>query len=239
MSPLLRRWAIPGVAFALALAAAHALDGPAHVALRAADAPLAESKDWYRLLRIMGYGLTWLGVGVALVLLDGPRSPAPGSRWHWPSALARGPFLAGSALGAGLLAEGLKLVIRRARPEHPGAGDDGLPYAFAPWSAGWDSSDFGLPSSHAAVAFGAAFALAHLLPRLAPLLMLWAVGCAWTRLLSGDHYLSDVILGAAVGYLVPTVITALHERARTPGRSGTGHGRASAGPAPAREGSAA
>ncbi len=63
------------------------------------------------------------------------------------------------------------------------------------------SSDlWSLPSSHAGAAACLAAALARVYPRLAPLLVALAflVGCA--RVLLGAHYVSDVIVGWALGY---------------------------------------
>lgn len=184
------------------------VDHAAVPVLRATDQGLMESRDWYRLLRVLGYAPTWLGVAVALMLVDsGRRFSEAGGSPIW----SRGPFLFASAAGAGLLAEGLKLVIRRGRP--PDAPPDA--YAWVPFTHGtFDSSELGIPSSHAAVAFGAAFALARLHPRTGWVLLPLAVGCALTRAWTGQHYLSDLAGGALVGWIVPAAITVLHRRRR-------------------------
>jgi undecaprenyl-diphosphatase len=59
-----------------------------------------------------------------------------------------------------------------------------------------------MPSSHALVAFAGAAALARLFPRATPIWYALAVGCGITRLLSGAHFLSDVVVGALIGVSV-------------------------------------
>ncbi|MBL8759580.1 MAG: phosphatase PAP2 family protein [Phycisphaerae bacterium] len=214
-----RAWLVPGSLAALTVALM-LVDHAAVPVLRVTDQGLMESRDWYRLLRVLGYAPTWLGVALALMLVDSGRrfselgdttDGRAGSRGDVGTSpiWSRGPFVFASAAGAGLLAEGLKLVIRRGRP--PDAPPDA--YAWVPFAHGtFDSSELGIPSSHAAVAFGAAFALARLHPRAAWVLLPLAVGCALTRAWTGQHYLSDLAGGALVGWIVPAAITALHRR---------------------------
>jgi undecaprenyl-diphosphatase len=96
---------------------------------------------------------------------------------------------------AGAGAELLKLVIGRERPTESGA------HVWRGLFSGFDNgTGLGLPSSHAAVAFGGAFAGALLVPRLRCLLVTLACGCGATRMLTGDHFLSDVVGGALLGY---------------------------------------
>ena len=65
-----------------------------------------------------------------------------------------------------------------------------------------DGHNLGLPSSHAAVAFGGACMLSVYLPKLRPLLLLLALGCAYTRLITGAHFASDVFVGALLGWVI-------------------------------------
>lgn len=57
-----------------------------------------------------------------------------------------------------------------------------------------------MPSSHAAVAFGGAWAVALLWPRLKGLALFLACGCGVTRMLTGDHFLSDVVAAGLLGW---------------------------------------
>ncbi len=150
--------------------------------------------DWGRLLRVMGYLPTWLLAAGAMAMLLTGRSAARGLGQTLKPAilLALAPAL------AGLVAEVLKILIRRQRPE---AGDG--QYLFRPWSEKtFSTSGLGAPSSHAAVAFGAAFILCRLYPRAWPVWLLLAGGCAWTRVQDQAHFLSDVTIAAVAAYVV-------------------------------------
>lgn len=196
-------------------AAAHLVDVRLVPALDARAANL-DGQDWYRALRVLGFVGTWLVIGAALVLIDAGRRTPSGA----PATWTRGPFVAGAAVLGGLVAEGVKLLLRRGRPdahpEHlhvfwPWSGEGWTPAQWG-WSAerpppfAWDhfptifsAADFGLPSSHAATAFGGLVALAWLYPRAGVLLVGLGLGCGVTRMLSRAHYLSDTLAGAAVG----------------------------------------
>ena len=92
----------------------------------------------------------------------------------------------------------LKLLVRRDRP---GVYDGA--YGFRPWADHpFSSSGFGMPSSHALIAFSGAAALAVLFPRATPIWYALAVGCAITRVLSGAHFVSDVTVGAIIAIAV-------------------------------------
>lgn len=94
---------------------------------------------------------------------------------------------------AGGIAEGLRAAVDRARP--PVADPSIHPLVNVP-----DSGS--MPSGHAATAFAAALAAGLVHPRLRwPLLMLAAL-VAISRVWLGVHYLSDVVVGAALGSAV-------------------------------------
>jgi membrane-associated phospholipid phosphatase len=150
-------------------------------------------RGWGRMLRDAGYLPLWGLVGVALVLHDW----VPRVRRTLGRASRRGLLLFGSAVLGGTVAELLKLTFRR---ERPGLTDGA--HVFRPWSdQPWSTAQLGLPSSEAAVAFAVAAALARLFPEAWLLWYTLAVGCALTRVASGAHFMSDVILAALVGYL--------------------------------------
>jgi membrane-associated phospholipid phosphatase len=165
------------------------------------------ASDLGRFLRIAGFLPTWLMGAAALVLYDRghPAARLGGDPWR------RGLLLAGSPILGGLLAEVLKLVIRRERPmPHGGA------YVFRDFvDQTWSTGNLGLPSSHVLVAFSGAAMASYLFPRTAPVWMLWAAGCAATRVLARAHFLSDALLGAIMGALVArTLVVALARRDR-------------------------
>jgi undecaprenyl-diphosphatase len=170
------------------VALAHVLDRPALFALLRERASL-EQHDWYWLIRGVGDLRTWLVLALALVLLD----PRP----------RRALALLLAPLAAGALAELAKLLIGRERPVDAGiVQNDGF-YVWKPFLGAFsDSSNLGIPSSHAAVAFAGAAALALIAPRLAILTLPLAAACAWTRLAVGAHFLSDVVAGSLLGILM-------------------------------------
>ncbi len=169
--------------------AASVLDRWAFFFFKSGDTARVEGRDWYRLLRVMGFLPTWLIVALAGWLLSRRDAIAP--RVSMALSILAGATLSGAA------AELLKLVIARERP-----GEDAR-YVFRGLFAGFsDGSNLGLPSSHAAVAFGGAIALTLARPVLGPLAIVLAAGCAWTRMLSGAHYLSDVTGAAMLAYAV-------------------------------------
>jgi len=156
--------------------------------------------DWGRALRSVGYWPLWIAISGALWLHDRDRR--------------RAAYLAASVSVAGILGEILKLLVRRVRPGvHDGA------YAFRPWSDhAFSSAGFGMPSSHALIAFSGAAALAVLFPRATPIWYALAVGCAITRVLAGAHFVSDVTVGAMIGVAVALSLRArfLHARSAAP-----------------------
>lgn len=202
----------------LACALAHLIDASAVIAL---DMRHTEGRDWHRLFRLMGSFTAWLLIAAGYWFHDHANrhnSTLYATHRLGPAPWSRSLFLLACVASAGLIAEGLKLVIRRDRPDARLNLDQtlsqSLPATFDyHWSKGagsmsefFASSDLGIPSSHAAAAFGGALALAILHPRLWVPALALASGCASTRLLARDHYVSDVIAGAAVGLIVAAVV---------------------------------
>ncbi|MGH7132626.1 MAG: phosphatase PAP2 family protein [Phycisphaerales bacterium] len=158
-----------------------------------------DSRDWYQTLRQLGFLPVWLVTGLCLWLIDLGRGQALTPSW------SRGALVAGGATLAGMLAEVLKPLVGRIKPEES-LGD---PLRF--WPLGErvaKMSDTGFVSSHAAVSMGAAAALAYLFPRCGPVVVLAAMGTGLTRLLVGGHYLSDVVGGMLVGWLAARIVAA-------------------------------
>jgi len=192
------------------------LDTWAYHALRLPREALNE--DWYRLLRVLGYGPTWLVVAAAFWLHDARRWSEWCPTWsrlrrQLAAATDRALMVILSVALAGGLAELLKLVARRERPDaHAGE------YVFRPWfERTLDGGGLGLPSGHTAVAFAAAFALCRLLPDGRWLWLALAAGCGLTRMFAGAHFLSDVFLAAVVSHAVVAALARQRRRIRTPG----------------------
>lgn len=183
------RWSRWLVISAAAIVVAHLLDG---VAWRMLRLPTVYDKDWGRLLRTAGFLPTWWLV--ALVYGRHVQEPAARRRGTWLLALA--PTLGGVA------AEVLKLLVRRLRPDPEQFG-----YAFRSFADGpLSNRGMGMPSSHALVAFAAAFALARLFPRARWVFFALAAGCALTRVMATAHFLSDTVVAACVGWGIATLL---------------------------------
>lgn len=192
---LRRRWLAIAAISAIALIAAHLMDGWAYRALAVED---VYGDDLGRLFRIMGYWPTWLLAAAALVLTDWPRRAFEGARAAW----FRGGTLILAVTASGIVGELLKLVFRRERPRaHDGE------YVFRAFTERpFSSGGLALPSTHAVVAFGAAAILSKLFPRAWPIWWGLAIGCAWTRVAAGAHFVSDVVLAAVVAWTVAEVV---------------------------------
>jgi membrane-associated phospholipid phosphatase len=140
----------------------------------------------------MGFLPLWLVAALALVLHDRPTL-----------GYYRGAMLAASSTLGGIAAEVLKLVFRRLRPDAQ-AGE----YAFRAFTdRTFSSGGFGLPSSHALVAFGAAAMLSRLFPRARIVWWGLAWGCGFTRVAAGRHFFSDVVVAAIIGWLVAWILS--------------------------------
>ncbi len=165
-------------------------------------------QDWAMLLRIAGFVPTWILGSLALLLYDRRADPRPARVY------LRGLLLTAAPALAGLLCGVLKLVLRRERPRP----NDGI-YNFRPFDVDpFSARMLGLPSSHTMVAFALAVMASYLFPRTWPAWWLLAVGCGITRVVSRQHFLSDVVLGAFAGAFVARALWLWTERFRGPTR---------------------
>ena len=175
----------------------------AAVAALAVDCPLAhwlriemsprERKPLADLLYMFepfGHGLGVLLIVAAIHQLDAAR------RWALPRVLV-------CSLGAGLAANALKMVVLRTRPTRFDF-DANVWATFEGWfpltTAGRAGQSF--PSAHTATAVGLAFALIWLYPAGRKLFIALAVLVAAQRVQAGAHYLSDVLVAAALAIVV-------------------------------------
>lgn len=154
--------------------------------------PKVYERDWGRLLRVIGFLGTWVALAVAMVLQEG------GDPAKQPLARRRGLLLVGSATLGGLVAELLKLLIRRERP----MVHEGL-YGFREFAdRTFSTSGLAMPSSHTLVAFAGAAMLARLYPRARWVGYVLAAGCGVSRVMARAHFVSDVVLAAGCGWIV-------------------------------------
>lgn len=169
----------------LVIIAAHLGDHWAWIHLARPD---VYDRDFGRMWRIFGYLPLWLIAALALWAQTRDRRTA------WLLALV--------PTAAGAICALLQVVLRR---ERPGLHDGH--YYFRPFAdRPFHGAEFGLPSSHAMVAFAAAWLLCRLYPRAWPIWVTMAAGCAVSRVLAQAHFLSDVTVGAIAAYFLVAVI---------------------------------
>ncbi|MGP1345795.1 MAG: phosphatase PAP2 family protein [Phycisphaerales bacterium] len=196
-APLAARPTLIAITALAALAIAHPLDP---IIMSAVETNDHARTEWARALRALGYLPTWFTIAIAFLLIDWKAD-----RWR------RALFTAAAPVLAGIVAEIAKLIIRRARPPEDDAlrtldtwpGHIFIPFTETPFS----TSGVGMPSGHAAVAFGGMLILCHLHPRATILWLALATGTAYTRLLSHAHYFSDTILAAILAWATVAAIT--------------------------------
>lgn len=184
--PNYRRFLLP-LALLLAAGAALSVDVPIARQFRIWDqpGPIHDYLGYLNVFEPFGHGLGVLIVVFVLHQLD------PSRRWAIPRVLA-------CALAAGGTADLLKMFIPRIRPND--FTFDGPVWNTFEQFAGSGGQSF--PSAHTATAAGLAAALIWLYPqgRLLFVLLTVLVGCQ--RIVSGAHYPSDVLAGAAAGCFV-------------------------------------
>ncbi len=164
-----------------AILAATLLD---HWGYRHLFTPGIYDRDWGRMLRIVGFYPTWIVLAIAL--------------WMQTRNRRRALLLFFAPGLGGLLAEVLKLLMRRERP----AVMDGE-YVFRSFTERpFSTSGLALPSSHALVAFSGAWMLCRLYPRAWPVWVGLAAGCAFTRVEAHAHFLSDVTVAAVAAWFM-------------------------------------
>lgn len=128
-----------------------------------------------------GDGWLWYALGIAILIFGGERRYAA----FTSAAIA-------SAAGV-LIFLRLKKAARRRRP-----------CMFEPhcWATLLPPDQFSFPSGHTITAFAVTTAIAHFYPLYAAVLLFCALCVAASRILLGMHFLSDVIVGAAIGTLL-------------------------------------
>ncbi len=68
---------------------------------------------------------------------------------------------------------------------------------------------FSFPSGHAITAFAVATSLGAFYPEIQPILYFCATSVAVSRIVLGMHFLTDVLAGAALGFLLGTLSASL------------------------------
>lgn len=153
-----------------------------------------------RLSEVFGWGGTVTIIILTAAILDGR---------GWRIFLA----LAIPSLGAGLIADGVKLLVGRWRPSATGTFSSvnetiigWLPLLQENSATGSKYAMQSFPSAHAATAAGLAAALAMLYPRGRWLFAVFALLAMLQRIEGQAHYCSDVLAGAAIGLLTAATV---------------------------------
>ena len=206
-------WELAAGATGLLIGIAAVVDEPAYrhlstregqggeAAARRATASLARPGEWYDRQKANPFALTTVGVlaGSGL-LLQRP-------------VLTRTAVRTLEAIVYTDLANGLvKSVLNRTRP-YAGAEPDA--FAGAPGTFTSAHTQLAFPSGHAARVFALASVLSHQADRWYVSVPLYASASsvALERVRSGDHWLTDVMVGSAIGYAVGRAVTGRSEPA--------------------------
>lgn len=183
------RMLVGAIVVVAATAAALTIDCPLASWCLADHCP-GEIVRFLKVIEPFGNGFGVLVIALAVYQLDPRRRPR----------LAR---LLSMSLGAGLLADGFKMLVARTRPRmfdfHGGVAE-----SFGRWLPLLDEPSGGqsFPSAHTATAVGLAIALGWLYPRGRWLFGALALLVACQRIESGIHFASDTIVGGAIGVFV-------------------------------------
>jgi membrane-associated phospholipid phosphatase len=196
-----RRFVVLPVLAVLALfVAALPLDGPIARGVRSIHLG-GDVRRELEAIQQYGQGVSLVIIATAVWLLDAGRR-------------RRLLDLAAAAGVAALAVNAMKMLIGRPRPKF-----DDPQYFLGPWGAypineqvgvrhAWEfwrgiSSDlWSMPSSHTVYAVVVTVFLSLLYPRLRPLVVALAFIVGLARVLLGAHYVSDVVVGAGLGFVI-------------------------------------
>jgi membrane-associated phospholipid phosphatase len=184
-----RLWVMPPLILASLAVAALSIDLPVAQWASGRNYPRAV-RELMSLAEALGHGIGVAVVLATLYVLD------PAKRRGLPRAIA-------TVLAAGMGANLLKLLISRSRPGATDLLHSACWQTFAGWlPLGGQGSTFqSFPSAHTATAVGLALVLANYYPHGRWLFAVFAMAVALQRILGGAHYPSDVLAGAAMGWL--------------------------------------
>lgn len=167
-------------------------------------------------LKSVGCIYPW-AIAAALVLFSDLRPQPSRQPGAWYGAVRKAGLVLFAPLVAGGLAEMIKVVVCRPRPPLAAGGQvTGLFDALAhmgrfPFLS--QHPAYGFCSGHSAVAFGAAFAMARLLPGTRWVWLALAAGCAFTRVQAHAHCLSDVVFSVGLGWFAAWMVAGCIRRA--------------------------
>jgi membrane-associated phospholipid phosphatase len=192
LRPAWRRFAVVFVPVAIVIAAATAwVDAPVMREVARIPPRVVEVFN-----EITDYGRgAWPLTPLALLLLASPALCLPRlglmSRGVLTTMAVRLGFMFSAIALTGLADTIVKRIIGRVRPSELG------PFAFEPFS--WRSEFASFPSGHTTNVFAALVAIGLIFPRARPVLWIYALVIAASRIIVSAHFPSDVLAGAAFG----------------------------------------
>lgn len=145
-----------------------------------------------RRLSALGEGVYWMVLVIAIGLTGVVRKRPAVAAWAGKTVLA--------IAAAGIAANLLKVVAGRARPR---ALDTGV-WGFHFLEFGYRFNSF--PSGHAAIAAAVAASICLTRPAAWPLAAVLWMALAGGRVLTGSHFVSDVLAGGAVGIALMVLV---------------------------------
>ncbi len=182
-----------GIALAVFLVVAALFDASAIRGARLLPEWLNEVFDFLTDFGKSSWFLWPLAAILLLVALAPPSLPRM-ARLTLGAVAARAAFLFLAIGLPSLFGTIAKRLIGRARPF---VGGDADPWLYHP--LGWKVEYSSLPSGHATTAFAAAVAIGLLWPRLRPLMWIYAIVIALSRVVLTAHHPSDVLAGLFLG----------------------------------------
>lgn len=200
-----RRWAAIWVVIAVACLA---IDIPVAIFCKADRTP-GELQLMLSKAENFGHAYGVLAIAITVAVVDATRRPLA-------------PRLLLGAMGAGLLADVLKLLVVRSRPRFYDLSQ-GLWHSFAgalgwngdgEWKFVFDNTQQSFPSAHTACAVGLAAGLGILYPQGRVWFYTLAFLCAMNRVDGCAHFASDAAFGAAIGLLVANWTLSSHPSIR-------------------------
>jgi membrane-associated phospholipid phosphatase len=156
-----------------------------HAALFFHDLKETEAYRFFKFITRQGESQWYLIPGILAYLLLRKKKPIIASA---------GLLLFSSVALSGLTADLIKVIAGRARPKLF-FGETLYGFDFLRFEHSWIS----FPSGHSATAFSVASTLCILFPRYRSIFLLWAALIALSRVVTTQHYISDVLVGSLLG----------------------------------------
>jgi membrane-associated phospholipid phosphatase len=185
-----------GVGGAIIVATMVLLDAPAVTAAQRAPEWMIVMFEYITVFGKSVWFLLPIAVALALIAYLATAPLARMSRGVLAALAVRLGFLFLAIGLPGLIFTIAKRLVGRARPFVEGSAG---PLVYRP--LGWNVEYSSLPSGHAVDAFAAAMAIGTLWPRTRPVMWMYAVVIAASRVVLTAHFPSDVMVGGLVGVL--------------------------------------